>query len=334
MAATSAAPSTPQRNSRFDLSVKPKAGKPLPRLIVVGEPGVGKTSFGAGAPDVVIVPTEDGALGTNTPRIPNEGKCETWDEFLLALRTLRDGEHAYKWACIDTMNVAERLCAEMICKRDFNGVWNSSKNVEGFNAYGKGEKAVASELGEALNLIDALQQRRGMGVILLAHMGLHKQGNALGPDFYKFGAQMSKPSWERICGWADQIGHACREVRAAKEGKEDKAARVSAIGSERWIIFEGGPARDAKSRAGYEMPEKILLSWDEYEKALRADRVGELVAQAFDLVKQVNGRASETLTKRFGGSPTEAQLRELGKQKLEQMIGWLLAMRNQNQEAK
>lgn len=322
---TSAQPQT-ARPSRFSLSApRRSATRPPPRVLIYGEPGIGKTTFGCSAPDVVLIPTEDGSLGLDVARLPTEGKCETWADVMQACKVLLAEEHNFKWVVIDTINQASHLCEAMVCERDFGGVWNTTKGAEGFSSYGKGEKAAAQEMRALLSLLDQLQQKRGMGVILLGHVGLLKQANALGADFYKFAGEMSKNAWALVCSWADQVGHACREMRATVRDGETKA-KASAIGSERWIVFEGGPGRDAKSRAGYEMPEKILLSWDEYISASDADRIDALVEQAFNLSTRAPDGARASMARKLGGQITKDGLRTVGKQKLEATIGWLLSM--------
>jgi hypothetical protein len=316
---------------RFDLARVVKHVKPPPRLVLLGEPGVGKTTFGAAAPEVVVVPTEDGALGIDVARLPREGKCRTHDDVLQALRVLRDGKHDYKWCALDTINGVDALIADMVVERDFKGIRTTRAGQEGYDAFARGEKATASEMRGVLSLLDELQQKRGMGIILLSHVGLHKQGNALGGDYQKFGGQMSKYSWELICGWADQVGHACRDVQVFADQK-GKSGKATAIGSERWIVFEGGPGRDAKSRVGYEMPERILLSWEEYAAHLSADRVGALVDQAMGLLKEAPEKMRDAVKIKLDSDITGESLRAVGARKLEQLIGWLLAWKNNNQK--
>jgi len=105
-----------------------------------------------------------------------------------------------------------------------------------------------------------------MGCILLAHQGLHRSGNALGEDFQKFGPDMNKYSWSLLLGWADHIGHACRDFMIhTPHGLEDKGKGIAIEkNNTRWLVFEGGPGRDAGSRAGYEMPDRIELNWSHY----------------------------------------------------------------------
>lgn len=322
MTSTAAAPS----DERFSLALAAKTTtKPLPRLVLIGEPGIGKTSFAVGAPNIILVPTEDGALGVTVPRIPTRGKCMTWGELTRALRILAEEKHSYKWVCIDDLGGAEKLCAAHVCHRDFEDRWTTKKGSEGFDSYGKGDKATAMEMKQMLALLDELQQRRGMGVILTCHVGLQRQGNALGADFHKFSGELNKHTWATVCGWADQVGFACRDIRAStREG--EKQAKATAIGSDRWIVFEGGPGLDAKSRAGYEMPDKILLGWDDYETSLKADYLGELVNQAADLVKAADTKVRKTISQKLGGDATKKRLRAVGTQKLTATINWLLSM--------
>lgn len=322
-------------DDRFDLDADTHYNKPPPRIVLVGEPGIGKTTFAASAPGVCIVPTEDGALGVNVPKLPRRGKCQSYDDVRRALDTLLRGKHGYKWVAIDTLNGVVDLCAQMVCERDFGGAWESRKGQEGFNAWGRGDKAVAQEMREVLDICDQLQQECNIGIILLAHEGLHKQGNALGADFQKIGASLNKHSWSLVCGWADQVGYASRDVRATtREG--ERQAKASMIGRERWVIFEGGPAIDAKARVGYEMPERILLGWDEYEQELGKDHLADLVTQALALYSEAEQNVAKLIDERLGEPASDKALRTLGKNKLEQLIGWLLHLRKQqtNREEK
>jgi hypothetical protein len=240
----------------------------------------------------------------------------------MALRTLFEEEHPFKWAVIDTIGGVEHLCAQMVCERDFGGVWNTKKGQEGFNSYGKGDKATAQEMRQFLSLCDGIQQKRDMGVILLAHGGLHKQANVLGQDFMKFGADMNKNSWALVCGWADQVANACREFRASVREGEIKA-KAKETSKDRWLVFEGGPGIDAKGRAGYDMPDRILLNWDEYAKALNQDNVEDLIDPVRALIDDAPKEITDILAKKLGGEITDKSLRKVGRAKLKATINWL-----------
>ena len=53
------------------------------------------------------------------------------------------------------------------------------------------------------------------------------------------------------------------------QGKEDSGKGVARERSNtRYLVFEGGPGRDAGARAGYEMPERIELKWSAYADSI------------------------------------------------------------------
>ncbi len=237
-----------------------------PRVVVYGEPKIGKTTFACSAPNAVLIATEDGAGNIPIMRLPKDRVCQSWDDILTAIKVLLTKDHDREWLVLDTLNGAAELCAQFVCDRDFGGCWESAKGREGFNAWGRGDKATGQEFKRLTRGLDLLREKKNMGCILVAHQGLHRSGNALGDDFLKFGADMTKQTWAQTLGWADHIAHATRDfVVATPRGKEDTGkSKVKQRGKERWLVFDGGPARDAGARAGFEMPEKVRLDWDAY----------------------------------------------------------------------
>ena len=246
----------------FTLEV-PDRPKDKPRLCLYGPSGVGKTTFGRNSDKPVLIMTEDGCPH-GIPKLPSQGKIEEWPDLLGAGNYLIKEDHDRETVVIDTINGAEEICRNYICQKEFGGRWLPEKGKEGFMQWAQGDKRTGQEFTRLLNGLEILRTQKGMRVILLAHEGLHRCSNAFGDDFLKSGADMSKYSWPLVMKWCDHIGHATKDVMAAVK-KGERVAKPKGD-NQRWIYFEGSPARDAKSRAGYEMPDKIGLSFDDYIK--------------------------------------------------------------------
>jgi hypothetical protein len=255
-------------SGNFELSPSVQE-RPRPRIAVYGPPGEGKTSFAAGAGEkVVFLATEDGQSGMpDIVRLPNKGVLGSTDELGSALNTLETNEHNFKWLAIDTIGGIEALLAEHVCRTQFDGKWNATKGGgDCYNSYGKGVRATAMLMKKFLGRLDALRNKKDMGIILLAHQGIHKSASMLGEDYFKFAPEMDKNSWHVVCAWTDIVGHAMRPVTTMQRlGEKSKVLSTEA---ERRIYFSGGAGRDAKCRAGYSMPESIPLNWDSFTGAL------------------------------------------------------------------
>ena len=244
-------------NNRFSIGSGPVQIHELPpaRSCFYGEQKVGKTSFAACFPDPILIQTEDGAAGAPIPKMP-ETPCESWEELIQCLRVLLKEDHDRKTLIIDTLDKAEALASAKILEEIYKG------DKKKFMNYYEGPFLAGDLIADLLFALDHLHKRKNMNIVLIAHDGLKPAANALGEDFRKYAPNLGKNSWAKVRDWVDQIGHVQTEFRVV-EGKAKQK------GKQRWINFLGNPARDAGCRVGYEMPERIELSFDEYAKHMK-----------------------------------------------------------------
>jgi len=316
--------------NKFDLAAARAAAvkKELlpPRIGIHGEPGIGKSSFAANAPGVVFIKTESGCDALGVPALPVNGICESWDDVIDAMDAILANSEGVQWVALDSLNGAHQLCREHVCERDFGGVWVTKKKVEGYNSWAAGDKASALEIRRLLSKADELRDA-GIGIIMLGHTGLHKQGDACGPDFYKFGMELESRSWNLVVQWCDQVAHACREFSTGKRDGESRA-KATMLSSDRWLVFDGGPSRDAKCRAGYDMPAKILLSWEEYESHMKSSSIDVLRSQAVNLLADASADVKKITMNRLeaktAATATKA-IKAMSKQRVQTLVNWLLA---------
>lgn len=218
-------------------------------MVVIGPPGVGKTSLGAAAPKpVFLIDNQEDGISTlkasklvaaDIPVLPAVG---AWSDANDALGQLATGEHDFRTLVIDTLGGLERLCHEHVCREEFKGVWGE----KGFSSYAKGYEVALPLWREFLNRLDRLRSDRGMLIVALAHSLVRPFKNPEGEDYDRYIADMHHKTWSVTHKWADMVLFANYHVDVEREGGRHKGKG----GQLRFMNTEHHAAYDAKNRHG------------------------------------------------------------------------------------
>ncbi len=83
-----------------------------PRVIIYGEAGCGKTTFGACAPSPVFIQTEDGLGNLDATAFP---LATSFDDVMAALQSLYTEDHAFQTLVVDSLDWLEPLVWAKVC---------------------------------------------------------------------------------------------------------------------------------------------------------------------------------------------------------------------------
>ena len=227
-----------------------------PKILLAGEPKIGKSTFAASAPNSIGILTEDGLSGIDAQAFP---LATTLDEVYSAIATLLNEPHDFQSVFVDSLDWMEPLVHQLVCK--VNG-W---KDIES-PGFGKGYVAAVSEWRNLLDGFEALRTQRGMAVVLICHV---KQKRIESPTHEGYDAWVLKLN-DRATGlvseWADIVGFAAHRIAikqtdAGFGNKENKARALN----ERVLHIAPHPAYPSGSRFGLQ---DCPLSWDAFATQL------------------------------------------------------------------
>lgn len=258
----------PIRTPRMSVSniVKGKRASPY-RLLIHGVDGVGKSTFGADAPEPVFIGTEDGTDHIDTSRFerPDGGPLESFTDLLDAVAALTLDAGGYKTAVVDSLDWAEPMLWRSVCEKE--GV-TSIEEVGG--GFGKGYTAAIDLWRSLLAALERLQRAQHMNVILIAHSLIKKFANPQGEDFDRYILKLNEKAAGLIREWCKGVYFANYETFAVK----DKAKRVRGVSTGARLLYtQRTAAYDAKDR--YSLPETIPLSWAAFEAGAKAAQPGD-----------------------------------------------------------
>lgn len=244
---------------------KGKQRKP-PRLIIYGQEGIGKSTFGACAPNPIFIDVEDGLGEIDCDSLP---RVRNYDEFVEQLGWVIEGEHSYQTLVVDTLDWLEKLVWANVCNR-FK--CQSIESADG--GFAKGYTHALTEWRDILSGMEAVNDR-GMNVILIAHAKVERFQDPELPAYDRYTLKLHKHADSVVREWATAVLFATKKTRVEKEDLGFKKTRhiAKTIGSEHVLRTSGSPACVAKNR--YDLPAEIPMSWDAFAQAANLTTINQ-----------------------------------------------------------
>jgi hypothetical protein len=238
-------------------SLQKHSPKP-PRIIIYGDAGLGKTTFGVSAPSPVVIQTEDGLGQLDATAFP---LSQSFDEVMEAITSLYTEQHEFKTLVLDSLDWLEPLIWQRVC---FD---NKIDTVEKL-PYGKGYVEAIYHWRSFFDGITALRDAKGMTVIMTAHSEIKRVEDPTLPAYDRHDLKLHKRAAAVAEEFADMILFASMQTNIVTEdaGFNQKRTRTTTTG-QRVMHTVGQPAFLAKSR--FSLPPVLPLSWAALTEALQ-----------------------------------------------------------------
>ncbi len=230
-----------------------KIESPL-RTLIVGVPGIGKSTFAAASKAPVFIPVEEGTGNLDVARFPAPTE---WGDITLAIEELTNEPHDFHTLVIDTVDAVEPLVWKHVCERD------KQVNIESYG-YGKGYVAALTEWRSLLSKLEQLRSKRSMDIILIAHSVIRLFNNPEGENYDRYEMKLNTKAGGLLKEWCDSVLFAHYETFAVKSGQKSKGVSSGM----RVIETQYNAAWDAKNRHG--LPATLPLNYEDFASAMRA----------------------------------------------------------------
>jgi hypothetical protein len=223
-----------------------------PRIMLYGPHGLGKTTFGAGAPNPIFILTEDGLGQIEADHFP---LATTFTQVQEALASLT-GDHDFQTVVIDSLDWLDNLVWEEI---------NTKYDAKDL-AYGKGAVIAADYWRKVLDTLNVLRAK-GMASILLAHCEIKRFDSPEVEPYERYQPKLQARSSALVQEWCDMVLFTNYKtlVKTTDVGFNNKVTRGTSTG-ERIMHTNERPAYLAKNR--YNLPDQLPLEWSALAEAI------------------------------------------------------------------
>ena len=260
------------------------------RWFIYGPEAVGKTILAEASGNTILIDIEGGSGHLDAQRYPfNPGEPDefvprTFPDFLAALKVLREEDHDFDAAVIDTTDALEQLIWSYIVERDSQPGKKQLHTIEDYG-YGKGYTVALNEWEQLCRELDRLRTQRGMDIILLGHSMIKAYKNPVADDYDRFIPRLHDKAAGLLKGWVDMVGFYQFEEMVG-DGMGDRKSRAKGVSTGRRLLhFRREAAYDAKRR--YAVPDSIAIDletlWTPLSEAIEQARL----SSPADLVEEI-----------------------------------------------
>jgi hypothetical protein len=179
--------------------------------------------------------------------------------------------------------------------------------------YGKGYLVAEEEFRKLIGVLDELQSKRDMHIVMLMHTHVKTFKNPAGPDYDRFEPKCQQRIARVVVEWAENVLFGYFQVLSSKEpddvARNEKTARAKGIGAGvRMIGTQNTAMYDAKNRVGLPPELELPQTYDDLLSILLGENVpvNARRAQLRDGVKREEGWADRD--RRVGGERTRADI--------------------------
>jgi len=244
------------------LSVEKKHGPFPPRILIMGVPKIGKSTFGASAPNPIFIRTEDGldTVLDNYPDAMAYPIAKGFEEVMNNLRELATEDHDRKTVVVDSVDWLEPLIFKEVI-RDQNKA--NVKSIEDIG-FAKGYIFALTYWQRFIDALNYLRMKKGMTVILISHTVI-KTFTSPEHDAYNIhAAKLHEKASAKLEEFSDAILFAHHDVTVTGEGK--------VVGG-RNRILRCTPTPTTKTGSRYDLPDKIIFDKEGAYWGVLAERI-------------------------------------------------------------
>lgn len=207
------------------MSVLSTIAKPADRPVIatiLGEAGIGKTSFACQFPGpIIVIRAEDGLQSIPSDARPDafpvlESAADLWDQ----LTALIKEDHQYKTLVIDSVTALERLFINSIVESDPKKPASINQALGG---YGAGLAAVAGMHQRVRKAAGILNEKKGMHVVFIAHADTETLELPDQDSFTRYSLRLGKKSIAPYTDDVDVVGYLALETFTTGDGERKKA---------------------------------------------------------------------------------------------------------------
>lgn len=226
-----------------------------PKLCIYGPEGCGKSTFAAASENPIFHAPENGLAELDAKAFPTP---ESFAGVLSDIDELITADHPFQTYVIDSIDWLEPLIWNAVCKK--NG-WEDIESP----GYGKGYTAALELWRQLLSRLEMLQEKRNMGVILIAHAQIKNYADPSGDGWNRYQLKLNPQASALVTEWVSELLFATFEEMAHK----DKNKRIRGVSDGSRVVYTERRAWcAAKNRHG--LPFQMPLDWQTIRNALRA----------------------------------------------------------------